>query len=121
MLKSTLALSLTLAAATAMAGEASKTVVAPASEKSWCESLWEYPVLYKNKDTFVQEFRLIGRFHGDVYSIDSAEGADQDWAIRRLRAGAIMKLQGNLELKTEVQFDPQNADPAYTGLTDCYI
>lgn len=121
MLKSTLALSLAVASATAFAGEPTKEVVQTETEKSWCESLWEYPVLYKNQDTFIQEFRLTGRFHGDVYSVNADEGSDQDWVIRRLRAGAVLKLQGNIELKAEVQFDPQNADPAYTGFTDLYI
>ena len=97
MLKSTLTLCLALAAANVIAGEPVKTVVE--KEKTWCETLWEYPVLYKNKDTFVQEFRLIGRFHGDVYSIDSAQGYDSDWAVRRLRGGAVLKLQGNIEIK----------------------
>jgi phosphate-selective porin OprO and OprP len=103
------------------AGEAPKTVIEVEPEKSWCERLWEYPVLYKNKETFIQEFRLIGRFHGDVYEIDSAQGHDQDWVVRRLRIGGVLKLQGNLELKGEVQFDPQFDNPWYSGLTEASL
>ena len=120
MLKTTLLL--TLAAATAIAGN---TAVAPAKsvvpvQDDWCKSLWEVPVLYKG-DGFFKEVRLIGRFHGDVYSIDSDQGHESDWEIRRLRIGAVVKLAGHLELKGEVQFDPQNDNPAYAGLTEVYI
>jgi phosphate-selective porin OprO and OprP len=118
MLKSTLSLGLILAATTALAGEVTKATIETEKEKTWCEKLWEYPVLYKNSDGFLQEFRLIGRFHGDVYHIDSGDGYDQDWVVRRLRIGAIAKLRGGWELKAEVQFDPQFDNPWYSGLTE---
>jgi phosphate-selective porin OprO/OprP len=121
MLKTTLHLALITAAATAFAGTgtAAKSDKNPV-EKDWCESLWELPTLYKG-DGFIKEFRITGRFHGDVYSIDSAQGYDSDWVVRRLRAGTLIKLQGNLEIKAEVAFDPQNDNPAYIGFTDLYI
>ena len=74
---------------TAFAGETEAKKVIEVEDKSLCETLWDYPVLYKNKDTFVQQFALTGRFHGDVYSVDSAQGYDQDWVVRRLRAGEL--------------------------------
>ena len=120
MSKTTLPLGLLLAVTTAFAGEPAKTVI-EVEDKSWCEKFWEYPILYKNKDTFLQQFQLIGRFHGDVYTIDSNEGYDQDWVVRRLRIGAIAKLRGGWQLKVEVQFDPQSGGQWYSGLTETSI
>jgi phosphate-selective porin OprO and OprP len=121
MLKHTLHLALATVASAAFAGtgteaKTDKVIV----EKDWCESLWEIPTIYKG-DGFVKEVRIIGRFHGDVYSIDSAQGYDSDWVVRRLRAGALIKLQGNLEIKAEASFDPQFDNPWYNGMTDLYI
>lgn len=121
MLKRAISTTFSLAAVSAFAGEVVPKTIIETQEKSWCETLWEYPVLYKNKESFIQEFRLVGRFHGDLYEIDSAQGHDQDWVVRRLRAGAILKLQGNFEVKAEVQFDPQLDDPAYKGFTDLHV
>src|SRR5690348_3506448 len=43
-------------------------VAVKSEEKSTYDQLWALPVLYKNDDAkWFNEFRLIGRFHGDVF------------------------------------------------------
>jgi phosphate-selective porin OprO and OprP len=107
---------------TAIAGETAAKKVVEVEEKSWCESLWEYPVLYKNKDSnFLNEFRLVGRFQVDQYMIDSDLGHDQDWTIRRFRLGAKAVLFKKLTAHAEVDLDLQNDNPAYRRLTDAYL
>ena len=91
-------------------------------EKSWCESLWEIPTIYKSSDNpFIQEIRFTGRFHGDVYHLDSDAGHDQDWIVRRLRAGTRIQFLEDFTLHVEVDLNPQNPRPLYTKLTDAYL
>lgn len=93
-----------------------------AAEKSLFDRIWSLPTLYKNEDSsFLNEFRLTGRFNGDVYQVNSNLGYDQDWIVRRLRAGFRAKLFHHLEARAEVDFQPQNPDPLYSRLTDAYL
>lgn len=121
MLKTSLLLS--LAAATAFAGNntvaPSKTTI-PVTD-DWCKSLWEIPTFYKNKDTFIQELRLIGRFHLDQYNNDSAAGHDSDWVTRRTRVGLTGKFADHFEFKYEMSFDLQNDNPAYSIINHANI
>ncbi len=101
---------------------ASKDIVAPVEEKTWCERLWEYPTIYKNNDSsFFNEFRFVGRAHFDVFTIDSDLGTDQDWIVRRTRFGAKARFLHNLDLHVEMDFNLQNPRPAYSRLTDAYL
>src|SRR6186713_2917381 len=91
-------------------------------EKSWCETVWEIPTLYKNPDNpFLQEVRFTGRFHGDVYHLDSDAGYDQDWIVRRWRAGMKIQFLKDFTAHVEVDFSPQQPTPLYTRLTDAYL
>ena len=123
MLKTTLTLALTAAAATVLAGNTSAPAKEAAKEESAFDRLWSLPTLYKNKDNpFIQEFRLIGRFHGDIYSVDSGHGYDQDWIVRRLRAGLKMTFLHDFEATGEVSFQPQfHAHPFYERITQANI
>jgi phosphate-selective porin OprO/OprP len=91
-------------------------------EKPWCESLWEIPTIYKNSDNpFIEEIRIVGRFHGDVYHLDSDSGYDQDWTVRRLRIGGRIQFLKDFTLHVEVDLNPQNPRPLYNRLTDAYL
>lgn len=129
-------LNLPAAAALALAMSASFTTVASAGpavapmeknvveqhEKSIYDRIWALPTLYKNDESnFFNEFRFVGRAQFDEYSIDSDRGTDQDWIVRRLRAGAKARMFHNLDLHVEVELDPQNDNPAYRRLTDAYL
>ena len=49
-----------------------KTVEPVEKEKSLCESILDIPTLYKNKENpVIQKFRIIGRYHGQFYVLDS--------------------------------------------------
>lgn len=91
-------------------------------EKSVYDRLWALPVIYKDDDSDVlNEFRFIGRFHGDAFNLDSNLGNDSDWVVRRLRFGAKARLFHHLDLSVEADFDPQKEDPVYRRLTDAYL
>src|SRR5688500_16961584 len=106
MIKLALQTALAVTTASAIAGDAPKTVIEVEKEKSWCETLWEYPTLYKNPEAdFLNEFRLVGRFQVDQYMIDSNLGHDQDWIIRRFRVGAKAVLFKKLTAHAEIDLD----------------
>ena len=126
MFKQTLTLALTAAASTVLAGQTSAPAKAPAKEtvkeESIYDRLWSYPTIYKNDDSsFLNELRIVGRFHGDVYNVDSGLGYDSDWRVRRLRLGLKAKLFHNLDLHVETDLDPQFDNPWYSRLTDAYV
>ncbi len=122
MFKKTLTLALTAAASSVLAGQATTTTADTAKEESIYDRLWSYPTIYKNDDSsFLNELRIVGRFHGDVYSLDSGLGYDSDWIVRRLRLGLKAKLFHNLDLHVETDLTPQTPTPLYSRLTDAYI
>ncbi len=126
MFKQTLTLALTVAASTVLAGQTSAPAKASSKEtvkeESIYDRLWSYPTLYKNDDSsFLNELRIVGRFHGDVYNVDSGLGTDSDWRIRRMRLGLKAKFFHNLDLHVETDLDPQFDNPWYSRLTDAYI
>jgi phosphate-selective porin OprO/OprP len=98
-------------------------IAVKSEEKSTYDQLWALPVLYKNDDSrLFNEFRLIGRFHGDVFEVDSSLGHAQDWIARRVRLGAKIELfERHLIGVVELDFDPQGPDPAYRRLTDAFL
>lgn len=132
MFKSTLHLTLALAAAPMLLAAPktdgksvlaeSKNVIETDKKKSIFDEIWSWPTLYKNDDAaFLNELRIVGRFHGDVYNVDSNLGTDSDWVVRRLRAGIKARFFQKLDLHVEADFDPQNPTPLYGRLTDAYL
>ena len=128
MLKTTLTLSLALVASAAISTAAEKPK-AEVKERSVLDTLWDYPTLYKNKDgSFLNEFRIVGRAHFDMYNLNSNLGSDQDWVVRRLRLGIKATFFHKLDLHVETDLAPQNlggalftGDPTYQRLTDAYV
>lgn len=98
-------------------------VIAPAEkEKSVYDKIWNWPTVYKNDDAlFLNELRIVGRFHGDVYNVDSNLGTDSDWVVRRLRLGIKARFFHTLDLHVETDLNPQRPTPLYTRLTDAYL
>lgn len=86
------------------------------------DKIWRVPVIYSNeKSSVIQEFRFVGRLNLDAYNVDSNIGTDEDWVVRRLRAGAKMKFLHDFLLHVEADFSPQDPTPFYSRLTDAYI
>lgn len=100
------------------------TVVAEVKkEPTLFDRIWDLPTLYKNEDShFLNKLRFVGRFQLDEYNLDSDLGHDQDWIVRRLRLGLKAEMfENHLTAHVEVDFDPQNDNPAYLRLTDAYL
>ncbi len=123
-----LACGLTLAAgAQSRAGDAKGVIAAPGPIEepplfSVCD-IFDYATWYSNKDNPVlQKFAFTGRLQADAAFYD-AEGEDSfdDVLWRRVRGGFKIGLFQNFTLHSEADFDLNNYDPTYNGLTDTYI
>ncbi|HWB04269.1 MAG TPA: porin [Verrucomicrobiales bacterium] len=112
-----------LMAASAFAG----TPTAPTTEDekkqppTAFDKLWGLATLYKNdKNPFLQELKLRGRYQGQYHWLDSDQGDEQDWENRRSRFGIDAKLFHQFELRFDVQSNDE-WDPFYDRMVDAYI
>jgi phosphate-selective porin OprO/OprP len=106
------------------AGDAHAAPIAKDAEKesSLFDRIWALPTIYENKESdFLNSFRFVGRFDGDIFQVNSDLGYNQNWVVRRLRAGAVIQAFHHLTAKVEVDFQPQTPDPFYSRLTDAYL
>lgn len=107
-------------AGTATSGKLSQAV-AP-KEESIYDKIWGATKLYHNdKNDFIQDFSITGRFQVDWYSFDASQGSHDDWVIRRTRIGFKTQFLHDFTLHVETSLDPQNPDPLYQKLTDAYL
>ncbi len=64
------------------------------------EGALDMATLYEGDGPFLQELRLIGRYQGQYYNVES-EGDHSDWENRRFRFGFAAQLLQNVEFQTE--------------------
>jgi len=96
-----------LQAGTTLSGQ--KTTVPVEEAPGVCESIFDLPTLYKSKDNpVIQKFRIIGRYHGQYYSLDSNQGGNADWENRRSRIGAEAELFHDFTLSFNFNLDLEN-------------
>jgi phosphate-selective porin OprO/OprP len=107
-------------------------LIAGFSLDGWCQpddgqttslydKIWAAPVLYENPDhPGIQSFSLIGRYHGQYWSVNADQGDASDWENRRKIVGFSSKwfqhftLQAQMYLKT-------NGGSLYGGLYEAFI
>lgn len=77
------------------------------------DTLWGLPVLYRDKENpFIQEAAFIGRYQGQIFSLNSDFGPAGGWQNRRQRFGGMIKFLGNFEAHVEFNL---NLNGANTG------
>ena len=98
----------------------------------WCQTdkgqtpviydrVWAAPVLYENADNLkIQKFALIGRYHGQYWSVNTDEGSDSGWENRRMIAGFSSKWSGNFTLQAQMHLK-SGSGSIYDGLYEAYI
>ncbi|MEX2581288.1 MAG: porin [Verrucomicrobiales bacterium] len=115
-----------LAGGTLAAGDYGKAIIddkMPIASSGWsiCDTL-ENPHLYVNENNPVlQKLSFTGRAQVDAAFFDS-HGADYNslhW--RRFRSGFKAKVFDDFVIHAESDFDLNDRDPLYNGLTDTYI
>lgn len=99
------------------------TVDEPATKVgSTYDKIWDMFSLYKNEENpLFQELALTGRYNGQYYLMDSAQGDDDDWENRRFRVGLKATVLRDFEIKTEIFGDLNEGGDFYEGLTESYI
>lgn len=105
------------------AGEPHIAPPAPAAEESSdLDKLWSLATLYKNdRNPWLQEFKLRGRYHGQYHWLESDQGDEDDWENRRSRFGFDAKLFGKkIELRLDAQSNDE-FDPIYDRLVDAFV
>lgn len=117
-----LAVVLTFAAGSLSAGESSKPLVATTESKdrTLAEELENFGLLYKNKSNpILQEFWLLGRYHGHYHDTDGSNGQDAGWEDRRARFGFQAKFFENLTIHAQA-ISGSNFEPEYNGFSELW-
>ncbi|WP_367870900.1 porin [Luteolibacter sp. Populi] len=91
-------------------------------ETAGFKKAWDFFVLYQNdKNPILEEFKLIGKYQGQYYWVDSDQGDTDAWEDRRSRFGFDAKMfEKTIEIRATFQ-STDNFDPVYNGLEDAYI
>ncbi len=107
----------------ALPAVASAQTAAAKKEPSAYDKIWRKFTEWYVDDTnpVVQRVLLSGRFHYDFASIDSDQGNNDEWNVRRLRIGPRITLFRTFTFHSEVELDPQRHDPFYVRFTDLYV
>ena len=88
------------------------------------DRLWALPVLYSDdSNRLVQKLALIGRYHGQYYSIDADEfGSGSDWDNRRTRLGIKADLFRIMSFEGQMNIDVDgNRSGLFESVEDLYI
>jgi phosphate-selective porin OprO/OprP len=91
----------------------------PGSAAHRFQSIWDAATLYQNPDNpVIQSFSLVGRYHGQYWSVDADQGKADGWDNRRMifgfQSGIYRDFQVELQMKINDDFSPVY-DELYTA------
>jgi phosphate-selective porin OprO/OprP len=90
-------------------------------EKDPLERVWEAFRLYDDEENSVlQEFSIIGRYHGQYWVVNAEQGNADGWENRRFYAGAEAVLFHHFTVQAQMKFS-EDFDPIYDGLYQAYV
>ena len=92
---------------------------APGSAADRFQSIWSAATLYQNPDNpVIQSFTLVGRYHGQHWSVDADQGKADGWDNRRIifgfQSGIYRDFLVELQMKINEDFSPVS-DELYTA------
>ncbi len=80
------------------------------------DKIWDSATLYQNPDNSnIQSFSLVGRYHGQYWSVDADQGKADGWDNRRIIFGFQMKLNEDFLLEAQMHAN-ESLSPVYKGL-----
>ncbi len=119
---------LVLIANTISAGEDAPMALKPEeaqSKAAWSYlNLWDHTTLYSSKEaSFIQEVKIIGRYHGQYYYDSSDRGHSAGWENRRFRPGFAVKFWNKFKFQGEINLaDVRNLDgPFFKSWDNLYL
>lgn len=98
------------------------SVEAQEESESGYDRIWGVARLYTgDADSFFQSVDLSGRLQLDLAYVDSGDDDHGEFNVRRFRFGFKTVFKEDWIVHLEGEFNPQEADPVYTRLTDAYL
>ena len=86
------------------------------------DRIWRFASVYRDdSNPVVQQVLFSGRYQQDFAAISADQGSHDEWNVRRLRLGPRITLFRDFTLHTEIELNPQEADPLYVRFTDFYL
>lgn len=90
-------------------------------EKGIYERLWETLRLYENEEnSAIQSFSIIGRYHGQYWSVNAGEKSADSWENRRIFVGAEAILFRRFVVHGQMVIS-EDFDPFYNGLYQAFL
>ena len=89
-------------------------------ERGLYERMWELFRLYENEsNSVVQGGSIIGRYQGQYWAVDSAQGSEGGWENRRMFLGAEARCFHQLTLQAQMRAS-EDFNPFYDGLFQAF-
>jgi len=89
--------------------------------KDSLERVWEAFRLYDNKkNSVIQEFSIVGRYHGQYSSVNADQGSASEWENRRIYLGAEVVLFHDFKVHAQIKIS-EDFNPFYNGLYQAYV
>ena len=90
-------------------------------EKGIYERIWERLTLYENEEnSVVQDVAVIGRYHGQSWSVSAGQGSAAGWENRRIYLGAQALLFHHWTLHAQMKASG-DLDPVFDGLYQGFV
>jgi len=87
-----------------------------ASAPELFDNIWDGATLYRNPDNpAIQSFALVGRYHGQYWSVDANQGDADGWENRRIIFGFEAVLSEELLFQAQMHVN-DDLSPVYKGL-----
>jgi phosphate-selective porin OprO/OprP len=105
-----------------LAGSASLlTPKADSPEATLAVRLENLGLLYRDKkNPVLQEFWLLGRYHGQYHDAEGSQGENEAWEDRRARFGFQAQMFNRLTLHAQA-ISGSDFDPDYNGFTELWV
>lgn len=91
------------------------------AEETLAEQLENLGLLYKDKNNpYLQEFWLLGRYHGQYHSAEGSRGDNDNWEDRRIRFGFQANVFNGWTLHAQ-SISGSDFNPNYNGFTELWV
>ncbi len=92
------------------------------AQSSTFDDIWRFAEWYvDDQNPVVQSVLFSGRFQYEYATVNDNSLSYNEWNVRRMRMGVRTAFLHQFTLHAEAEFNPQEADPFYTRLTDFYL
>lgn len=85
------------------------------------EKIWSANTLYESEDNpYIQNFSLVGRYHGQYWSAESKQQRESDWENRRVIFGFNTRFLHQFTLEAQIGIS-EDFEPFYDDFYDAFI